>query len=96
MMTMAGCYNNETQLYEPMDWIEEADWFDDESGNLYIVPMPHVTCECEGPDNDIMDSINEICRRNRRLTDGDCEQLGLYRVPSILKRFNLKDGYYHA
>lgn len=93
---MPGLFNNETGLYEAADWLENADWFEDEEDNLYVVPLPGVVAECEGPDNRHMDAINAICRTRGRLSDADCERLGLTRIPDILKRFSPQDGYYHA
>lgn len=93
---MSGMFNNETGRYEEADWLLNADWFDDEEGNLYIVPLPEVVAECEGPDNETMDKINACCRDHDRLTHEDCDKLRLTRVMDILKRFNSQDGYYHA
>lgn len=89
-------YNNETGLYEECEWLMDADWFDDESGSLYIVPRPEVVAEIEGPDGDLLDAMNAACRDHAEITAADCTRLGLTRVDDVLKRFNPHDGYYHA
>jgi hypothetical protein len=85
----------------PDDWLMAGDWFLglDPNGSinhraLYIVPLPDVVAECEGPDDDKMDLINAACRDHDRLTDADCERIGLVRVADFLKRWS--NGYYTA
>lgn len=74
----------------------EADWFETADGHLYLVPLPDVVAEVEGPDDDVCDAINAICREHGRLTDADCARLELNRIPDFLKRFDPSTGYYHA
>lgn len=89
-------FDNELGCYVACDWLEAGDWFADEAGALYIVPLPDVVAECAGPDNPTMDGINAACCDHDRLTAEDCERLGLTPVARVLKRFDSDSGYYHA
>lgn len=94
---MPGLYNNETECHEPADWLENGMWFEDEHGNLYIVPTPDAGAEIEGPDGPIIEQLNLICRENGGIvTIEDGERLGLTYIHDFLRRFDPDNGYYHA
>ena len=91
-----GLWDNETGQFLEDECLWEGDWFEDGEGCLYIVPLPGVVAETEGLDGEILDEINRRCRDHDQLTDADVEELGLVRIPDVLKRWTPEDGYYHA
>ena len=89
-------YNNDTGLYEFDENVMNADWYEDVDRSLYIVPKSDFSMECEGPDNSIMDAINEARRDHGSLAEADRQRLNLEEISTRLKRFSKYDGYYHA
>ena len=95
---MPGYYDNENGCYVEAPWLDEGDWYVDEEGMLYIIPQAGAVAEIEGPDNDMIDQLNAMCRESDPdLPDIDeVEGLGLTYVPDHLHRLDPDRGYYHA
>ena len=91
---MPGFFNNETGLYEDVEWLSNGQWLEDEEGFLYIVPKG--VAEIEGPDNAMLDSITVAQMNTGEVLDSDIDRLGLVEIPEHLKRFSEADGYFHA
>jgi len=98
---MPGTFDNETRLYLFDEWYDEGDWFEDEDGFLYIVPVGD-GAETIGPDNETEDWLNAYYRDNEEEgwvphpSDELLKKHGLHTIPPVLRRFNPYDGYYHA
>jgi len=112
---MAGLFDNETGDYLPQPEVEKGMWFIDpenrayaDSG-LYIVTLYDPSQDCwlsenVGPDDEVMDRINELCRDG--LNDsmegrGEMaqilnEEFGLIEVEEAARRFDEENGYYVA
>jgi len=101
-----GHFNNDTGLFEYEEALDKrADWYEDEEGNLYIVPWDEEH-EIEGPDTEEEDVLRAICRikAKRGIVGPDGEvnvtaaagDIGLHYVAYYLHRFTVEDGYYHA
>lgn len=79
--------------YNP-DYLEHAQWFKDKDDQLWIIPKD---AEIEGPDGDLLDKLNAICRVNHGwIPETMVEQLGMIEVPHFLRRFDTHVGYYSA
>jgi hypothetical protein len=93
---MAGLYDNEAGCYVECDWLDEADWYADEQGTLYMIPQAGVVAEIEGPDGPVIDELNRLCREQGMPTAEQCEALGLIPIYNHQKRFHPVDGYYYG
>ena len=91
---MAGLFDNETRRYLYDDGLFYGDWYVDEDGFLFIIPLDEQ--EIDSPDGEILDRLNAICREYDVVLDEEAEELGLNRVACNLKRFSEEDGYYYA
>lgn len=65
---MPGLFDNEKGHYVFMPEIEQGDWYLDQARQLYIVPLDG---DSHGPDNDIMDAIEETYREGNFLSTED-------------------------
>ena len=112
---MAGLFDNESGDYLPQSEVEKGMWFIDpenqayaDSG-LYIVTLYDPSQDCwltenVGPDDEVMDRINELCRAglNDSMEGRDemaqilNEEFGLSEVSEAARRFDEKNGYFVA
>ena len=88
-----GPYDNETQQHIYFRELMDGEWFEDEEGLLYILPVAGTIISDEGPDNATMDVLRAAWPPIRQAILDD---RGLVRIPSAIRRFNPIDGYYHA
>jgi|GEM_PF-2571959 len=104
-------FDNETGEYLRLEEIEMGMWFFCPTRRmLYIVPRydesrGDLIMENEGPDDNVMDYINQLCREYPDLVaSADATEFGdlirerflLIEVPWNLRRFDEHDGYYSA
>jgi len=89
-------FNNETRLYDYDDDVFNGDWYEDEDGLLYIIGKENAPDEM--PDNAIADALLMVvcCDNCRPVDDRFLKAHGLSRIPMPIRRFDEKDGYYHA
>ena len=87
-------FDNETRKYIYNDDVFYGDWFIDEHGFLYMVPLKDE--EIDGPDGEILDKLIKIVREYGIALDEEIEKLDLSPIPHALKRFSEDDGYYYA
>lgn len=96
-------YDNEQGCYIPTEGEEKGLWFiDPATDNLYIVTnQDNGLMENVGPDDAIMDRINQLCRAGcdtnlERFAGALHQEFGLLPVNECLKRFDPESGYYPA
>lgn len=97
---MAGLYDNETGLYLHELSLEKGYWFQNDEGDLYIIPNPMFGLrDTEGPGDDTEEELNAAIGGGMFLKvnpEQVAEDLGLEYVPPGLKRFDPQTGYYVA
>lgn len=90
-------YDNEAHCQvEEYNACAEGHWFEDEDGFLYILPPKGVIASNEGPDNATMDKLGAIIEKRGHVSEAECAKLHVTSVERPLRRWNEKDGYYHA
>ncbi len=98
---MPGTFDNEARVYLFEEWYDEGDWFEDEEGFLYIVPVGD-DAEIIGPDNETEDWLNQYYRDHEIKgwvsipSEQQLAKHGLVEIPAVLRRFDPDCGYYHA
>ena len=93
---MPGLYNNETGMYEDVEWLRDGQWFDDREGFLYIIPQKGAVADSMGPDNALEDLLNIVVEALGYVPPEMKDILGVTKIPLVLRRFNPENGYYHA
>lgn len=88
-----GFYDNEARCYVYDDGVFDGEWFIDEEGSVYILPIDGD--EVVGPDDDVSEELMKLWKTDN-LDVGYLDRLGLSSVPSSLKRFTPEDGYFTA
>lgn len=90
---MPGLFDNQICQYVNLPEIEQGNWYLAQDRQLYIIPLDG---DSYGPDDEIMDALEDAYRNDGLLSDCNREQLGLQMVLPILKRFCPRRGYYVA
>lgn len=92
-----GPFDNTSRCYVEDNAVEDGLWVTDDDGNLWIIAT--VGHEIYGPDGEMLDKLNALCRKHPIPDDiprSKLEALRLSIVPAVLKRFDYDRGYYYA
>lgn len=89
-----GSYSNEDGLYFTTPDYDKGDWFLCPAGKLYIVPEG--IAETIGPDNFMIEQIDQLYRDDARNPQTVASELGLQIVPGYLQRHDPLCGYFTA
>lgn len=92
-----GPFDNEQHCYVEDNAVEDGLWVADDDGNLWIIAT--VGHEIYGPDGDMLDKLNALCRKHPipdYIPLSKLNGLGLSIVPAVVKRFDPDRGYYYA
>jgi hypothetical protein len=88
-----GPYDNETGEHIFFQELMDGEWFVDDEGYLYILPIEGAILDSEGPDNEIMDALD---RAPSPVPQELIDRYHLCDISSTFRRWNPKEGFYHA
>lgn len=94
-------YDNELGCHVEEPEVMQGQWFVDPATGILYIAAASSNLENVGPDDAIMDRINQLCRADidtmpERFADALHREFGLEPVAECLKRFTPEEGYYHA
>lgn len=95
-----GTRNEETGEYIFSEDLDNGHWYQDQNGNLYIIPDERNGIEgSQGPEGRVMTELNAVYRQkgfDHVDPDALANELGLEFISPVLHRFDEESGFYSA